>query len=769
MILLVLAAYWRLAFLQAIPGEEDNFTFNFPYKAVFSDFLKKGELPFWSPYAAFGFPQYAQGITASFYLIDLVFYRFLPLIPAFNYTLLLHLLLIATFTFFFARTIKISPEGSFLSAIAFTFCGWVLGLLGAVQNLYPLAWLPVSFFLVELYFKKKNSVYLLLAALVLAQCILASFPQITLYVIYGCSFYFLWRTFTSIHNWKNRIYHLSCWGVVLALAASLSAVWTLPLFELIKFSPRAEGVSLSYAQQGSFNPLFLIFNLFPNLLLGKNGTIGRYICLYLGILPLFFAFFALAKKEKKLTVLFFLLLLAFSFLISLGKYNPLYPIFLKLPGFSYFRQPWRILFLAEFSLALLAGIGFDNFSAQKRRKIKFLIILALLLSFCAFLMLLTRPLLLELLTSKKIILGLSSLKPSFLLLPAGVFLFSSILILLYQKRIISLGAFKNLALSFIVLDLLLFGWQGRAFGFFPLEKFSRYYQESPGANFLKNDKGIYRIYSLPVPHQEPSKEELYPSKERFWEDTMKLLLTSNNMLFKVQSVAQSDFALGLKNTIKINELLEGKSAEGHLYDPKNRERVKKLSKLLGFLNVKYVLTKEVINSPHYLLAEMGKYKIYQNKDFLPRALVVNNFSHTSAPIVPALKGFQTELRLSRFIEDNPQGKNRKAVILNYQPTSIAIGVKSSKEGYLLLTDAFYPGWKATVNGKETKVYLSDYAFRAVKIPEGESAVRFWFQPESYARGLKISLIGLGLWSVFLAFSLRMSNISENSPASPQKD
>jgi hypothetical protein len=751
LVLLILAAFWRLTFLQAIPGEEDNFTFNFPYKAVFADFLKKGEVPFWSPYAAFGFPQYAQAITASFYLIDLVFYRFLPLIPAFNYTLLLHLLIISIFTYLFARSLNISPQGSFLSALAFTFCGWMLGLLGAVQNFYPLAWFSVTLFLVEIYFQKRKPLYLLLSSLALAQSILASFPQITLYVLFASSLYFLWRVLFLTEKLKIKVYYLAFWIAVLILAAGLSALWLWPLWEITQFAPRAQGVNLAYAQQGSFNPLFLIFNFYPSLLLGSYGLVGRYICLYAGVLTIFFAFLGFLKKETRTKAMFFFFLLLFSFLFSLGKYNPFYSWFLKLPFFSYFRQPWRILFLFEFSLSLLAGLGFDSFSARQKKISYFFSLFFLFAALGSFLILFFRPVLLERISSPKILTSLSSLKPSFLLLPAGILITSSILISLYQKGALTLTAFKKGALALIVLDLLLFGWQGRAFNFFSLDKYFRYYKTSAGGSFLKKERGIYRIYSLPVSHQEFSRQELYPSKENFWKDTMNLLLPSNNMLFKVETIAQSDFALGLRNTIKINELLEGKSAEGHKYDPKNRRRAENSSKLLGFLNVKYILSKEVLSSPRYLLVRNGEYKIYLNKDLLPRALVINDLSFPSKPIVPALKGFPSELRLSRFVEKNPQTKNRQAKILNYQPTKVTVGAKSDREGYLLLTDAFYPGWEATVNGKSTKIYLSDFAFRAVKIPRGESVVKFQFQPRSYQYGLIISLIATLLW--LTAFSL----------------
>lgn len=762
LVLLILAIFWRLTFLQAIPGEEDNFTFNFPYKAVFSDFLKKSELPLWNPYAAFGFPQYAQAITAAFYLPDLILFRFLPLIPAFNYALLFHLIMIAVFTFLFARSLGISPQGSFLTAFIFTFCGWILGLLGAVQNFYPLTWFPITLWLIELYFQKRKAVYLCLSALTLASSILASFPQITLYVIYACSFYYFWRLFSfksSAKFEKPKAIGLLNWLLIVTLAAGLSSVWLLPLLEVVKFSPRAEGVNTAYAQQGSFNPLFLTFNIYPNLLLGKYGVIGRYICLYIGILPLLFSFFSLKDKRNNSTAIFFIILLIFSLLLSLGKYNPLYWLFLNLPGFSFFRQPWRILFLFEFSLAILAGFGFENLSSKNKTKNLLVVSLLLIAAIVPVIVLFTKPYLIKLLPESKMTLALNNLQPISLLLPVTFLFMTAISILLYQKRFLTLHSFKNLALLVIVLDLSLFGWQGRAFDFFSIKKYRDYFYNSAGGNFLKNDRGIYRIYSLPVPHEDAIGSELYPSKENYWRDLMNLLLTSNNMLFKVQSIAQSDFALGLQSTIKINEIVEGEKAEGHQYDPLAAKKLEELSKLLGFLNVKYVLAKETINPSRYRLVNKDKwYKIYQNLDFMPRAIVITNFSRISKPLIPEIKSLKTDLRLSKYLDANLQNQNFKATILKYESTEVIIGVKTEKKGYLLLTDTYYPGWKATVNGKEAKIYLSDYVFRAVKIPAGESVVKFRFEPESFKKGLLVSLASLLTWAILFLVSLRKGRI-----------
>ena len=47
------------------------------------------------------------------------------------------------------------------------------------------------------------------------------------------------------------------------------------------------------------------------------------------------------------------------------------------------------------------------------------------------------------------------------------------------------------------------------------------------------------------------------------------------------------------------------------------------------------------------------------------------------------------------------------------------------EGFLVLTDSYYPTWQASIDGKETKIYLTDYNFRGIIVPKGEHTVEFY--------------------------------------------
>ncbi len=61
---------------------------------------------------------------------------------------------------------------------------------------------------------------------------------------------------------------------------------------------------------------------------------------------------------------------------------------------------------------------------------------------------------------------------------------------------------------------------------------------------------------------------------------------------------------------------------------------------------------------------------------------------------------------------------------------------------LILTDNYYPGWKATINGITSKIYRVDYTFRGVILPKGESTVVFSYMPESFLIGIYIFMVGI---------------------------
>jgi hypothetical protein len=80
--------------------------------------------------------------------------------------------------------------------------------------------------------------------------------------------------------------------------------------------------------------------------------------------------------------------------------------------------------------------------------------------------------------------------------------------------------------------------------------------------------------------------------------------------------------------------------------------------------------------------------------------------------------------------------------LDYGQNSLRIEIESALPGMLVLTDTYYPGWRATVNGEKARIYKVNGAFRGVLVPAGSSEVRMDYRPMSVPVGITISLVTL---------------------------
>jgi hypothetical protein len=187
----------------------------------------------------------------------------------------------------------------------------------------------------------------------------------------------------------------------------------------------------------------------------------------------------------------------------------------------------------------------------------------------------------------------------------------------------------------------------------------------------------------------------------------------------------------------------------------------------------------------YRLVHSGDVKVYENLDVLPRAFVVpeavtaaddaearallatSTFDPKMAVILTADGGQRTadggrqSADSGRQSADSGQrssvggqrssvgGQLTPAIIHEYLPERIRLS--AAGPGYLLLTDAFYPGWTATVDGAPATILRANILFRAVWLPQGRHEIEFRYAPPSVTLGLWISgmswpaVVALGLW------------------------
>jgi hypothetical protein len=94
-------------------------------------------------------------------------------------------------------------------------------------------------------------------------------------------------------------------------------------------------------------------------------------------------------------------------------------------------------------------------------------------------------------------------------------------------------------------------------------------------------------------------------------------------------------------------------------------------------------------------------------------------------------------------------------VVDARPNRLVIELDGHSAGLLVVTDPWYPGWRCWVDGTEVAVRRADYAFRGVMVPRGTAQVVFRFEPASYRNGKWISGAALaGVASLFLVALVR---------------
>lgn len=167
------------------------------------------------------------------------------------------------------------------------------------------------------------------------------------------------------------------------------------------------------------------------------------------------------------------------------------------------------------------------------------------------------------------------------------------------------------------------------------------------------------------------------------------------------------------------------------------------SNILNLLNVKYTI--DGGNTENILFHNGSKKLIVtENNKCLPRVFVVGKASILSGKKDIFSKLFNENFEPSReiIIEaqendiDKPSSEeiNYKIKNLEYTSNKITIDIELNNNGFLVLGDTYYPGWKAYIGGRETKIYKTNYIMRSIFIKKGIHKVEFIYAPFSFKIG-----------------------------------
>ena len=156
-----------------------------------------------------------------------------------------------------------------------------------------------------------------------------------------------------------------------------------------------------------------------------------------------------------------------------------------------------------------------------------------------------------------------------------------------------------------------------------------------------------------------------------------------------------------------------------------------------------------------LVEETNGARVYENRAALPRVWLVPEVAVLGAE--DALLAAKT----SRLPDGRDFAPQSLAIIEKPLPISLAkpdeaatarvasltdngmeVETSSATPVFLVTSDVYYPGWRATIDGQETTLYRTDFAIRGVAVPAGHHVVKFAYWPSRFLLGAAVSLLSL---------------------------
>jgi hypothetical protein len=449
-------------------------------------------------------------------------------------------------------------------------------------------------------------------------------------------------------------------------------------------------------------------------------------------------------------------LMAFSLFLSLGHYNPLYQfLFQYVPFFNGIRYPAKFLYIFILAVSIAAGLGFQGLieiSKERRNKV-----LQHLLMF--FSLLSGVFLLFSILFHQEVFQALKAWgmdypdvnQLSVNLYHAKRFLFYVTIFFLLLRAGYEVAWkpwVKVLLLLFLTADL--FG----NMGFYGKENRSDYFQKTKISEIISSDPGSFRVFSTPktismnetilVPNPTglsflkerhlPSLNMLHGTHDLWGIDVIRLRRVDD--LYRAFTGAPSISATRLLDVYGVTEvvsvtLLEEKPELELIY-----------SHIEGLPGKKDNLLKE------------NTVKLYRHKNPSPRAWLAPDFEvMAQEQVLSTLMTNDFDPRQTVLLEENPlhptplprrgEGKiGGRVQIISESNNRLRVHAETPENGLLVVSDTFFPGWKAFVDGREERILQANYQFRAVALPSGSHQVEFVYDPLSFKLGALGTVLGI---------------------------
>jgi hypothetical protein len=366
--LAVAAAFFdRVLFRGEVFFSRDVAPFFYPMKHFLVSAVRAGELPLWNPLVAGGEPFFASLQPGLLYPGSLVLYG-LPMPAAFDWLVVLHYPLAGLGLALLLRRWGHGWTAAIMGGSVFMLGGFFVSLGNFINNLQTVAWLPWLFLVWDSVLDGGRIRDLLMFALLCGVAFLGGEPQM---LALGLALVFAHGLFKVQDRELPRSRQTLAFAFAGVLAVALVSVQLLPFAEYMSHSVRRLPIELEYASSRSLEPAGTLHWLLPPALhTGAHGFSTRFMAssevpwilsIYGGAIAMALALIGALRGRGRRWVLFWAAAMLVSVLLALGSHSPLYrALFTWVPAFRPFRYPEKFLLIGALAVAVFAAQGTDR-------------------------------------------------------------------------------------------------------------------------------------------------------------------------------------------------------------------------------------------------------------------------------------------------------------------------------------------------------------------------------------------------------------------------
>ncbi len=337
------------------------------WRAFAAESIRAGDFPLWNPHT-FGGQPFLGGFQSALLYPPNVGFLFLPLERALNFSVLLHLVVLAAGMAYWVRQRGLGSLPAAVTGVTLALSGvvWPHVYAGHLSNLCTMAWVPWALAGIEAWTRSGRPRGLLLAAAAVALQILAGQVQYVFFFGVAAGVHAL--VLTALEKPSRRRALLA---VLLASAggAVLAAAQLLPGLEAAREGVRQGALDFRFASAFALPPENLVTALVPGFFgdaqAGAHPYWGRCyaweMSVFFGVSGVVCVMAAWGERARRRQLALDLLVAAALVLLALGRHTPLYQLLYdRVPGFSQFRGMSKFTFPALlFGLQVMA-VGLDR-------------------------------------------------------------------------------------------------------------------------------------------------------------------------------------------------------------------------------------------------------------------------------------------------------------------------------------------------------------------------------------------------------------------------